>query len=150
MSGSLPVVLAHRLAERSEECRWLIEELWADEGVGIVGGEPKCCKSFLALDMAVAVASGTPCLRRYAVPTRGPVLLYAAEDALHVVRHRLQCISRAAGVALESNLSRCESIHQAPNQTTPAQWRTSWNRFPAYESERRQVGLVKPPFALRP
>ena len=25
--------------------------------VGVVGGEPKCCKSFLALDMAVAVAS---------------------------------------------------------------------------------------------
>jgi RecA-family ATPase len=102
MSGSLPVVLAHRLAERPEERRWLIEELWADEAVGIVGGEPKCCKSFLALDMAVAVASGTPCLRRYAVPSRGPVLLYAAEDALHVVRQRLQGICRAADVALEA------------------------------------------------
>jgi len=37
--------------------RWLIEELWSDQAVGIVGGEPKCCKSFLALDMAVAIAS---------------------------------------------------------------------------------------------
>jgi hypothetical protein len=102
MSGALPVVLAHRLTERPEERRWLIEGLWADEAVGIVGGEPKCCKSFLALDMAVAVASGTPCLRRYTVPKPGPVLLYAAEDALHVVRQRLQGICRAAGVTLES------------------------------------------------
>lgn len=29
-------------------------------------GEPKCCKSFLALDMAVAVGGGVPCLRRFA------------------------------------------------------------------------------------
>jgi hypothetical protein len=102
MSGSLPVVLAHQLAERPEEHRWLIQELWADEAVGVLGGEPKCCKSLLALDIAVAVASGTPCLRRYAVPKPGPVLLYAAEDALHVVRQRLLGICRAAGVTLES------------------------------------------------
>jgi hypothetical protein len=37
------------------------------QAVGIVGGEPKCCKSFLALDLAVAVASGTACLRRFPV-----------------------------------------------------------------------------------
>ena len=66
---TLPTLPAHRLAERPHERRWLIDELWADEAVGIVGGEPKCCKSFLALDMAVAVAGGVPCLRRFA-PTR--------------------------------------------------------------------------------
>ena len=71
-----------------------------DEAVGIVGGEPKCCKSFLALDLAVAVASGTPCLRHFAVPHPGRVLLYAAEDALHVVRHRLEGICAAAGCRL--------------------------------------------------
>jgi len=96
----LPVELAHRLADRPAEHRWLIEILWADEAVGIVGGEPKCCKSFLALDLAVAVASGAPCLRQYPVPRPGRVLLYAAEDALHLVRRRLDGICRAAGVAL--------------------------------------------------
>lgn len=96
----LPVEIAHRLAERPDEHRWLVEGLWADEAVGIVGGEPKCCKSFLALDMAVAVASGTPCLRRFAVPHPGRVLLYAAVDALHIVRRRLDGICRAAGLDL--------------------------------------------------
>ncbi len=96
----LPIQPAHRLATRAEERRWLVTGLWAEEAVGIVGGEPKCCKSFLALDLAVAVAAGVPCLRRFPVARPGRVLLYAAEDALHVVRQRLEGICAAAGVDL--------------------------------------------------
>ncbi len=101
MSGGLPVVRAFELDAASVERRWLIEDLWAAEGVGIIGGEPKCCKSFLALDMAVAVASGSPCLRRFAVRSQGRVLLYAAEDAPHLVRRRLEGICRAAGAGFD-------------------------------------------------
>jgi AAA domain len=97
---SLPVERAHLLATRAEEHRWLIDGLWAEEAVGIIGGEPKCCKSFLALDMAVSVAAATPCLGRFAVAKRGRVLLFAAEDALHIVRRRLDGICSAAGVDL--------------------------------------------------
>ena len=68
--------------------------------IGNIGGEPKCCKSFLALDLAVSVAAGVPCLRRFAVPSAGRVLLYAAEDALHIVRRRLDGICAAAGLGL--------------------------------------------------
>ncbi len=96
----LPVVPAHRLGERAEEQRWLVADLWSEQAVGIIGGEPKCCKSFLALDLAVAVAAGRPCLRRFAVPNPGRVLLYAAEDALHIVRRRLDGICAAAAVEL--------------------------------------------------
>ena len=96
----LPFQPAHSLTAVAASERWLIDGLWADQGVGIVGGEPKCCKSFLVLDMAVAVASKTPCLRRFSVEQPGRVLLYAAEDALHVVRARLEGICRIAGVQL--------------------------------------------------
>jgi AAA domain len=96
----LPVEPAYRLAERAEESRWLVTGLWGEQAAGIVGGEPKCCKSFLALDLAVAVAAGIPCLRRFAVPRAGRVLLFAAEDALHIVRQRLEGICAAAGMAL--------------------------------------------------
>jgi hypothetical protein len=96
----LPVEPAYRLVDGSQEHRWLVTGLWSEQAVGIVGGEPKCCKSFLALDLAVSVASGTPCLRRFVVPKAGRVLLYAAEDALHIVRRRLDGIASAAGVAL--------------------------------------------------
>ncbi len=96
----LPVEPAWRLADRAEEQRWLVTGLWSEQAVGIIGGEPKCCKSFLALDLAVAVAAGVPCLRRFAVPRAGRVLLYAAEDALHIVRRRLDGICTAAGLGL--------------------------------------------------
>jgi len=98
----LPVQPAHALAIQPPEHRWLIEDLWAAEAVGIVGGEPKCCKSFLALDVAVAVASGAPCLRWFRPARTGRVLLFAAEDAPHVVRARLVGIARAAGVVFET------------------------------------------------
>ena len=97
----LPFVPAHRLAARAEEKSWLVDELWSDQAVGLIGGEPKCCKSFLALDLAVSVASGTPCLRRFAVTRPGGVLLYAAEDSAPIVRQRLEGICAASALALE-------------------------------------------------
>jgi hypothetical protein len=90
------------LAEVAPEQRWLIEGLWSEQAVGIIGGEPKCGKSFLALDLAVAVAAGVPCLRRFATPNNGPVLLFAAEDAAHIVRQRLVWIAQAANVDFDS------------------------------------------------
>jgi len=100
--NTLPVEPAWRLAARADEQRWLVTGLWSEQAVGIVGGEPKCCKSFLALDLAVSVASGTPCLRHFSVTHSGRVLLYAAEDALHVVRRRLEGICAAAGCQLRN------------------------------------------------
>jgi AAA domain len=98
---SFPVQPAHQLPVQPEAQRWLVTDLWMEEGVGIVGGEPKLGKSFLALDVAVAIASGTDCLRTYPVPRPGAVLLYAAEDALHIVRRRLEGICAAAGCSLQ-------------------------------------------------
>src|SRR6056297_3587409 len=77
------------ISDHPKEQRWLIKDLWIDQGVGIIGGQPKCCKSFLALDMAVATAAGTLCLGSYPVQSSGRVLLFAAEDALHMVKQRL-------------------------------------------------------------
>jgi len=101
LQSGLPVSLACDLAQVSDEHKWLIEEIWAEQAVGILGGEPKCCKSFLALDIAVSVASGAPCLRQFKVRRKGPVLLFPAEDSLGVVRERLAGICQAAGTPLE-------------------------------------------------
>ena len=91
-----------QLEERPSRRRWLVDTLWSDQGVGIVGGEPKCGKSFLALDLAVAVAAGVPCLRHFAATVPGPVLMFAAEDAGHIVRTRLEGIATAAGAPFET------------------------------------------------
>ena len=89
------------LEDRPPQQRWLVDELWAKQAVGIIGGEPKCGKSFLALDLAVAVAAGVPCLRHFAAAQTGPVLMYAAEDAGHIVRSRLEGIAGAAGTPFD-------------------------------------------------
>jgi hypothetical protein len=95
----LAVCRVQELTPDPETPRWLIEGLWTDQAVGIVGGEPKSGKSFLALELAVAVASGAPCLRRFRPAQTGRVLLFAAEDAVLLVRRRLEGIAHAAGVA---------------------------------------------------
>lgn len=100
--NTLPLRRACELERCPEDRKWLVEGLWSDRAVGIVGGEPKCGKSFLALDFAVAVASGTPCLRRYAVRQKGPVVVFAAEDAQHEVRARLEGIAHVAGVPFDA------------------------------------------------
>jgi hypothetical protein len=93
-----PVQRASQLASSGPQTQWLVQDLWTEQAVGILGGEPKCCKSFLALDVAVSVASGTACLRQFPVRRSGPVLLFPAEDSLAVVRQRLEGIAAAAQV----------------------------------------------------
>ena len=98
MSDGAPVELEERGAERA----WLIEGLWSSQGAGLLGAEPKCCKSWLALQMSVSVATGEPCLGRFAVPEPGPVLFFAAEDAEHQVRARVASIAATVGHPLET------------------------------------------------
>lgn len=88
----LPVCKAKDLMVQSEQQAWLIDSLWGHAAVGIIGGAPKCCKSWLGLDMAVSVASGTPCLGKFQVSARGKVLIFLAEDAAHNVRARIEAI----------------------------------------------------------
>lgn len=99
-AAPLPVVRAGDLPLDDTDATWLVEDLWARAGVGVIGGAPKCCKSWLGLDMALSVASATPCLGRFAVTAPGPVLLYLAEDAPAVVRARLAGLCAHRGLDL--------------------------------------------------
>jgi hypothetical protein len=98
----LPVQRASQLSTAGPQTHWLVQGLWSDQAVGILGGEPKCCKSFLALDVAVSVASGAACLRQFPVCRTGRVLLFPAEDSLAIVRQRLEGIASAAGASFPS------------------------------------------------
>src|SRR5437899_7914666 len=79
---------------------WLIDQLWTAQAVGIIGGTPKSLKTWLALEMAVAVASGSACLATFPVPSPGPVLLYAAEDSESALRLRLESLAHHHGIHL--------------------------------------------------
>lgn len=96
----LPVVRVGEIPREDQPRRWLVEQLWGDSSVGLIGGAPKCSKTWLGLDLALSVATGTPCLGKYAVPCSGPVLIYLAEDALSVLRQRVAGMARHRGLDL--------------------------------------------------
>jgi len=97
----LPICRAHELEIQQPDQLWLIEQIWTRGAVGIIGGAPKCCKSWFGLDMAVSVASGTHCLGRFVVKQPGPVLVFLAEDACPAVRQRVHalCTQRNLDIA---------------------------------------------------
>jgi hypothetical protein len=97
----LPVVRVAEIPRENNSPRWLVEQLWGASSVGVIGGAPKCSKTWLGLDLALSVATGTACLGKYAVPQAGPVLVYLAEDALPLVRQRVEGMARHRGLALE-------------------------------------------------
>jgi hypothetical protein len=81
--------------------RWLIEPLWAAAGVGVLGGQPKTCKTWMAIDIALSVASSTPCLDTFPVAYPGPVLLFLAEDSADSTYERISGICQHRCIDLD-------------------------------------------------
>jgi len=88
-TDELPVAQAGQLPAQPPDKAWLVRHLWSHLAVGLISGHPKVGKSWLGLDLAVSVASGTDCLGAFPVDAPGPVLIYLAEDPLPRVRERI-------------------------------------------------------------
>jgi hypothetical protein len=79
-----------RIAEVKDDgpVKWLVKDLWMEQGVGIIGGEPKSYKSFVSAQVAVCVAAGKPIFGKYET-TKGGVLMFNAEDRPQMTRQRI-------------------------------------------------------------
>lgn len=97
---TLPFVRASELELEPPDQHWLIEGLWGRSAIGIIGGTPKLGKSWLGLEMAVSVASGTHALGHFPTPLAGPALVYLAEDSLPHVRARIQALCNHRGLEI--------------------------------------------------
>lgn len=80
---------------------WLIENIWLAEGVGLLGGQAKVCKTYLAAEISLAVATGMHALGRYPTRMPGPVLFYGAEDGLSALRSRFEGLATTRGADLQ-------------------------------------------------
>jgi hypothetical protein len=80
----------------------LVQHIWSSAAVGFIGGQPKSAKTWLALDIAISVASSTPCLGHFPVSEQGPVLAYLAEDALPRVRERIEGLCAHRRLSLDT------------------------------------------------
>lgn len=101
MTETLPTARVAALDKSEAAQAWLVRSIWTEQAVGFIGGAPKCCKSWLGLDLAVSVASGTPCLDRFEVERRGPALVFLAEDALPEVRRRIEGLCRHRRLSID-------------------------------------------------
>jgi hypothetical protein len=98
----LEALFVRDLEREDPRARWLIEDLWGRSAVGIIGGCPKVGKSWLGLDLALSVASGTPALDHFPVLEPGRALVYLAEDALPQVRSRIESLCRHRRLDLDT------------------------------------------------
>ena len=86
------------MSEPEPELQWLIENIWVDQSRGLIAGNPGVGKTWLALDMLISVASGQPCLGKYAVK-QAPVLLVEEEASRLNLARRAHSLARARGLS---------------------------------------------------
>ncbi len=92
-----PIRRVAEVEPQSTDALWLIEDLWLAAGVGILGGESKLGKTYLAAEIAVAVATGLDALGCYKTRCPGPVLFYGAEGHISALRSRFDGLALARG-----------------------------------------------------
>jgi hypothetical protein len=102
------------LLEDAEPSRlWLIEHLWQRSGTGIIGGPPKSAKTWLALDIALSVASATPALDTFDVHCPGGVVYVSAEGGEGYLKQRLNALCTQRDLSLGSLPHRLDIIPRA-------------------------------------
>jgi hypothetical protein len=78
--------------------QWMVDDAWVDQSVGFISGRSKSYKTWIALDLALSIVSGSMFLGRYPVRKPGPVLLIQEEDPKGVLQERLRLIGKAKGM----------------------------------------------------
>lgn len=75
-----------------EGVSWLVDEWLPDKSITFLVSPPESYKTWILLDLAVSVATGSPFLGRYAVKTTGPTLIIQQEDSHAGLTDRLALI----------------------------------------------------------
>lgn len=76
----------------------LVERVWPDGAMGFIGAAPKAGKTWVALLLALAVATGRPFLGEFPVARRCPVLYVALEGTREGLRARIGALARGLGL----------------------------------------------------
>jgi hypothetical protein len=101
--------------------RYLVNELIPERSLVLMHGEPRSRKSWAALDICIALATGTPAfgLDRFAVVEPRNVLYLSQEDSAQLVRSRTKALLAGRGVDIcPSTLA--FSVHAGINIEAPS------------------------------
>lgn len=93
---------------------YLVRELLPAEGVFVVSAEAKSIKTWATMELAFAIASGTPAFNRFA-PTVEPshVALFQPEDAARASRAKIRALAAARGMTPTQTREAAGRLHFA-------------------------------------
>jgi hypothetical protein len=130
-----------------EAIQWLVADIWATSEVGFISGLPKSYKSWVGLDLAVSVATGTRFLGSFQAK-KHDVILVQEEDPRPVLQDRLVKIAASKGLVdvrqraqmLEITYDLPDNLHIISNQgfTLTEEWIEQLERWII----ERNAGLV--------
>lgn len=89
------------LLESEPPLEWLIEGLWVDRSKGFIAGHPGVGKTWIALDMLLAVVTGGLCMGRYQAAYKAPCLLIEEEASRRNLQRRIHSLARARNLKPE-------------------------------------------------
>ncbi len=81
-----------------EHVEWLVDGMLARGATGFLAAPPKHGKTWVALLLAICVATGRPFLERFVVPDARPVLYIALEGSQAALRARIGSVARGIGI----------------------------------------------------
>lgn len=81
------------------QAQWAVQDLLLRDTVQMVVGHPKLGKTWIVLDLAISIASGTKFLGVFDVVSPGPVVLITKEDPDYLLQDRLRKIFHAKGLS---------------------------------------------------
>lgn len=97
----LAVAELRKLVASRGKPTWLFRGLWPGDAYGVIAAEDKVGKTWVAVDAAVSVASGTSWLGRFPCDSPGPVLLLAGEGGERGILRRLDAVAASRGLTLD-------------------------------------------------
>lgn len=98
---------------------WLVRGMLTQRALFVVGGEPKTTKTWAALELGMAIATGTRAFGEFAsVGEPAPVALFLAEDSEQATRNRLRSLASSRGMDLRDAARRIYHRNLAPLDIT--------------------------------
>lgn len=88
------------LASKKFASDWLVESLLVADQPAVIGGQKKTLKTTLSIDMAISLATGTPFLGKFRVPTARKVAVVSGESGKATVQETASRIALAKKVKL--------------------------------------------------
>lgn len=93
-------------AKAGEHVPALVEGLWPEDALGFIAAPPKKGKTWIALALGIAIATGRPYLGRFRIPEPRTVLYVALEGHRAALRSRVGALTHGLGLNPDSSLDR--------------------------------------------